>query len=700
MIPDQNEISRTLAVLFQPGDTLELRCVGHRSTINGYYRDVAKLANDASSISSEEFHPSHNVYVCLNAVRPDLYPRRADQYGYAAKGEGANDQDIPIRRWLLVDIDSVRPSGVSATDAQKQTAVDLAKQVYEWLQMQLGSACLVCADSGNGSHILVHLDDVPADDQTRWVCEHFLTRLDQQFSNNQAKVDKTTFNAARICTLYGTVKRKGSDVPEQPHRLSRLVHVPDPLQPVDWQRLAALVDLYPGDQATQPIAAPPVVGTQVWNIDQLLEQRGLDYKRDDHYRTKNGDVATRWELPVCPWNPEHNDNAAWIIQWPNGAVAAGCHHNGCTDKDWQALKQLWQLPASNGITTADIILPPPPSLALVIVRSQDVQTEPIGWLWPGRVVVGGINLFCGRGGIGKTFFLCDLVARITNQALQAPNGEPLRHGRVLYATGEDHIAKIVEPRMRQHDADRNLLEYIKGLPAGPYLQLLDVVNHCNMLRDALRQRPDTVALVLDPVSCFQGGTDGNKACHVRQFTAVLTQLAEEFNIAVLGIHHFAKGKREYAGDSISGSHAYRDAGRAIWLFALDAHNSARRLMVCDKSNWSEEWPQGLAYRIEGGRIQYEAQPLDMTADELMAQSKPQLLEVACDWLEEQLSAGPQSAANIQIAATVERISERTLNRAKKRLGVESVKEGDHWFWSIPPAVENQHDQVCQLHLHP
>ena len=78
------------------------------------------------------------------------------------------------------------------------------------------------------------------------------------------------------------------------------------------------------------------------------------------------------------------------------------------------------------------------------------------------------------------------------------------------------------------------MDYIKGLPSGKYLQLLDVITHCDLLRDALQQRPDTVALVLDPISSFQGGVDSNKVAQVRRFTAVLSQIAEEYDIAILG----------------------------------------------------------------------------------------------------------------------------------------------------------------------
>ena len=691
MDSSQSEISRSLGVLFKEGDTIELRCVGHPRTISGYYRDFTKLARDAHALNTR-FSPLENCYICLNPCPAELYGRRADQFAICSRGEAVKDQDILRRRWLLVDVDPVRPSGVSATDQQKEDAINLASQVYTWLVEQLGSKCIVCADSGNGAHMLIHLGDLINNDETGSVCQRFLQMLSDRFSNDQAKVDVMTHNAARICTLYGTVKRKGSDIPEQPHRMSKLVFVPDPLLPVDWQRMAALVDPYPAQQAASPPAAQSFAVGDALDIDAMLKQRSVEYTRDDHYRTNSGEMATRYQLSVCPFNLAHADRSAWIIHWGNGRIAAGCQHDGCAGKDWPTLRQLWGLPGE--ITASDIILPTSQSSLvqkpeLLIVPSLHVAPEQIGWLWEDRFVVGGINLCAGRGGIGKTYFLCDLVARITNAQLLAPNGQPLRHGRVLYSTGEDHIAKVLEPRMQKHAVDRNLLEYIKGMPAGPYVQLLNVIQHCDLIRQALQARPDTVALVLDPISSFQGGSDSNKVADVRRFTAVLTQISEEYNIAVIGIHHFSKAKRDVAGDAISGSHAYRDAARSIWLFALDGNDTTRRLMVCDKHNWAEHCPPGLAYRIVNGRIQYEAVPLEMTSDQLLVQGTQQPLDVACAWLLARLSAGPQPAINMQIAATAENISDRTLKRAKKRLGVVSLKQGDHWTWSLPTATNQE-----------
>ena len=63
----------------------------------------------------------------------------------------------------------------------------------------------------------------------------------------------------------------------------------------------------------------------------------------------------KWVLNPCPWIPDHHNSAAHIIQLVNGAIAAGCHHNGCTGNDWHRLRDLtepgWQATSNrrNGV---------------------------------------------------------------------------------------------------------------------------------------------------------------------------------------------------------------------------------------------------------------------------------------------------------------------------------------------------------------
>jgi hypothetical protein len=50
----------------------------------------------------------------------------------------------------------------------------------------------------------------------------------------------------------------------------------------------------------------------------------------------------KWTFPICPWNSEHRNRSAYIVELRGGALDAGCHHNGCAGKDWYALRDLYE----------------------------------------------------------------------------------------------------------------------------------------------------------------------------------------------------------------------------------------------------------------------------------------------------------------------------------------------------------------------
>jgi P4 family phage/plasmid primase-like protien len=65
-------------------------------------------------------------------------------------------------------------------------------------------------------------------------------------------------------------------------------------------------------------------------------------------------------LEKCPWDSSHTDKSAWAVQFPSGAIAAGCHHNGCSGKGWRELRLQYEpeLPARKESSP-----PPPPKPA-------------------------------------------------------------------------------------------------------------------------------------------------------------------------------------------------------------------------------------------------------------------------------------------------------------------------------------------------
>ena len=51
-----------------------------------------------------------------------------------------------------------------------------------------------------------------------------------------------------------------------------------------------------------------------------------------------GDGGRKWVLNPCPWDPEHTNRSAYIVQLATGPIGAGCHHSGCADRTWADLR--------------------------------------------------------------------------------------------------------------------------------------------------------------------------------------------------------------------------------------------------------------------------------------------------------------------------------------------------------------------------
>ncbi|ERK28543.1 hypothetical protein [Clostridium intestinale] len=60
-----------------------------------------------------------------------------------------------------------------------------------------------------------------------------------------------------------------------------------------------------------------------------------EIKVQSEKRVGNGTI---YVLEQCPWREEHTNHSAYIIQYENGAIAAGCHHNSCSDENWHTLR--------------------------------------------------------------------------------------------------------------------------------------------------------------------------------------------------------------------------------------------------------------------------------------------------------------------------------------------------------------------------
>jgi hypothetical protein len=217
---DPQEIAHTLATLCTPGDLVELRIPKTpQGNGVGYFNDLQKLAAEMARLNGK----GPGVYVTLNQLKRELLNRAPNHVEFGIPA--TKDDDIVRRLWLLIDFDPKRLQDVSSTDAEHEAALELARVVRRALRKE-GWPEPILADSGNGAHLLYPID-LPNDDDVKNLLRNVLKALARLFNNDVVTIDPTVYNAARIVKAYGTIAAKGVPTAERPHRLSRILEMPE-----------------------------------------------------------------------------------------------------------------------------------------------------------------------------------------------------------------------------------------------------------------------------------------------------------------------------------------------------------------------------------------------------------------------------------------------------------------------------------------
>lgn len=328
------EIERSLATLFPKDGIVELRALTDHSVHSGYFDDFDLLTEKAESL--DILPDVTGIYVTLNTIKPALLSRRSNRVkmnlGYKIPTTG--DGDVLSRRWLPVDLDPIRPSGVSSTDAEHDAAISRAEHVAAWLKEQ-GFPEPIKADSGNGAHLLYRID-LPNDEAATALVKGCLVVLDTLFSDDKVMVDPANFNAARIWKLYGTISRKGDNTTERPHRRSKLISVPDTIEVLSIDLLRTLSGIFPKND--------PDGGKRGKNgsidLGAWLSEYGIGVRSERPWQG-----GTLFTLRECPFSNSHQDGA-FAVQFPSGGIYAGCHHASCGagTQRWPELRRMFEPP--------------------------------------------------------------------------------------------------------------------------------------------------------------------------------------------------------------------------------------------------------------------------------------------------------------------------------------------------------------------
>lgn len=319
----------------------------------------------------------------------------------------------------------------------------------------------------------------------------------------------------------------------------------------------------------------------------------------------------------------------------------------------------------------------------------------IDWLWPSVIAAGHLAEVTGSPGVGKSLLTTSVAAALsTGRAL--PGGEPSDPVGVVMLSYEDEPGAVIRPRLETAGADLSRIFFLRGV-IGEDDDARDAVLPADL--DALYEAVERVGarlIIIDPIlTALAASIDSHKDHEVKRGLRPLTTFAQGTGVAVLAVRHPSKTSGGRAINRPGGSIGLTGTAHLSSLLTVDPDDPERRILTPIKSNLGvlhHAW----AFRIvsEDGSpcIAWDAAPRDLTADDLIAaeladtDERSALAEVSA-WLAEAVSMGPRPVRELKAEARDAGFSERTVVRAKSRLGLKASKFGfgyeGQWTWGKP-----------------
>ena len=227
-----------------------------------------------------------------------------------------------------------------------------------------------------------------------------------------------------------------------------------------------------------------------------------------------------------------------------------------------------------------------------------------------------------------------------------------------------------------------------------------------MLEREITKAGDVRLVIIDPISSYLGKADSHKNSDVRGVLEPVGEMAARLRVAVMSATHKSKGKGNSAINTAIGSVGFTGVARTAFLVDKDPDDRDRRLFLQIKNNIAKD-PGGLAFRIGqqllpgdiiGSSIFWDSERVSCTADQVLAANenasdRPAQTE-AEEFLRDILRDGPRPAKDVEAEAKEAGIAWRTVNRAKKTLGIVAERRAEsgqglgragRWYWFLPEA---------------
>jgi biotin operon repressor len=569
-----DDLRSFLAVLWRPGDVREVRIPGPGRTDAGYFDSPDALAHAVEAVDGRQ-----NVYVTVNPVDPALLARAANRIKARVRAT-TSDANITERRWLPIDIDPQRPSDISATEAEREAALEVTRRVWTYLD-GLGWPEPVTAMSGNGYWLLYPVE-LPNDPESKRVVDGVLAHLAGRFDTAQVSIDTTVSNAARIVALIGTLKVKGDPTKDRPHRRSGLVREPAELVPVPVHLLAELAPPAPPAAAPGPIV---VTGDRMpagW-VGKLLDERAIAYRPG----TRN--ERTWYRLASCPFHPDDDQGGDCGVGEDEAGKGLGhCFHNRGAGKGWRDFKAALGLATAPTPAASVAAAAKPPRVAGARMDAADLlalDLAPIRWIVPG-LIPEGTTILAAPPKVGKSCLVYQIAveASIGGDVL----GRRVTPGSVLYLALEDGRRRGQQrllAALAGRTMPRGRLEVQwEARPIGAGLE--------DDIREWLDGHPDAVMVAIDTLGKVRPASDGRRNAYEVDVAAMneLQNLFRDRPVGLVIVHHARKESTDDFLASVSGTYGITGSADTVVVIRRLRNESFGTIHVTGRDVADEQIP--------------------------------------------------------------------------------------------------------------
>lgn len=307
-----------------------------------------------------------------------------------------------------------------------------------------------------------------------------------------------------------------------------------------------------------------------------------------------------------------------------------------------------------------------------------IAVKKVDWLWEPYIPYGKITVVQGDPGDGKTTLILNIAALLSQGALMPESEAGPRCEKIIYQSSEDGAEDTLKPRLVSAGADCSKIAFIDE-------SSICLTLYSPKIEEAIRETGARL-LVLDPLQAYLGeNSEMNRADGIRPAMKHLTAVAERTGCAIVIIGHMNKAsgtKSIYRG---LGSIDITASARSVLLVGRLKSDPAVRVMAQIKNSLSREGAS-IAFEINNNAAVRWIGEYDITADELLlGDAVPDdggKLSDASEMLKDILRGGAVPCSEIYARFRESGIGKRTVDSAKKKLEIKSIKQGNGWYWSF------------------